>query len=90
MTDLSRRQALVGAGAVVAAAALPVLPEVASVVEPFWETAIDGGLDRVAAIWGVSRVGVHLSGVPLQWVQIESDDHLRQRLLDVVKESWRD
>jgi hypothetical protein len=86
---LTRREALIGAGAVVASAALPILPTQKTLLAgPLVEIATGTELDVLAAIWGITRVGKHLSGVPLQEVLVESDAHLRERVIDFIMRGW--
>ena len=80
--SISRRKVLVGAGAVIAAAALPV--SVAEEVIPALTTTYSD-LDALAVLWGIKRYCIEkTSGGSVWLIPIESDDSLCERLTEAI------
>lgn len=92
---LTRRQALVGASAVVVAAALPGQSFVGSIsgltTEYSLDTAVGIELDLIGEMWGVYRTMIPIEMEGSAWLgwDMEIDASLRERLLEQIQFSER-
>src|ERR1700676_4407239 len=76
---LSRREALIGAGAVVVAAALPTIPSLFDRLETFNRLLDNASLDSFGVIWGMSRRAEECI-VGNIFIARESDADFRERI----------